>query len=526
MRIYFDNLDVAGIIPDIPSDRLPYNAWTDGRNVRFSDGAVEKFDGQQDAYGTAMASPYYAIPIYKGQDYWWVYCSLTGIYSTDGAVHYDVTPTTATPAAQIDLNWTGGHLGGGVLVLNDGTGTPYQWNGTLLSENFTLLENWPSGMYARVLRPFKQVLVAGNVDEGSGLDGSLVRWSHPAAPGEVPASWDDTDDAFDAGRATLPQGGVIVEMEPLHDIMMIYKEEAVWGMQYVGGNAIYAFRKIFDQLGVMSRRCVKEFNGRHVVMSTDDVVIHDGTSVVQALDKRIRKWLFANIDGDNAPRSFVVPNFARNEVWICFPETGESLPNLAVVWNWNDGTPTIRELGSNVAHIARGIVSLGGGATFADYPGTFADASTVAWSGAQDVNTIRNLLICDTSNNRLMKADQDYTFNGTNYQAYVLRENLPLGRVADSQDRRSMDPATIKYVTDLFAEIEGTDGGQLTVSIGTRMSESDTVSWSDYTWTIGQTTRIPLRERGRFFSIKFSSNTDVYWRLVSFSLEVKYGGVR
>ena len=526
MITHFDNLDLVGVINDAPSERLPYNAWTDARNVRFRDGAVEKFQGQTEAFGTPSAAPYYAFPMQKGLEYWWVYASLTGIYSTDGSTHYDITPTGGVGASE-DTNWTGGVMGGGVAVMNDALNAPYGWNGTGLSDAFTALPNWPSGMTAKVLRPFKQVLVAANIDEGSGQDATLLRWSHPAAPGDFPASWDYTDDAFDAGRTTIAQGGgAIIELEPLRDMMLIYKDDSVWSMQYVGGNAIYAFRKLFDQVGIMSRRCVKEVYGRHVVLTTDDIIVHDGTSPVSILTKKMRKFLFNNMDGDYAARSYIVPDFAYNEVWICYPETGETLPNMALVWSWQDGALTVRELGTNAAHIARGIVSIGASPTFGSAGGTFADYDTTTWDGAQDVNTVRDLLLCDTANTLLLKGDVGNDYNGVAPTAYVYRENLPLGRISDDQTRRAQEQTRVKYIKEVWPVIEGTDGGTVTVYIGSRMNESDPVSWSSYTYTIGQTNRIPVRVAGRYIDIKFESTDAIWWRLISYAVNYDLGGMR
>ena len=58
------------------------------------------------------------------------------------------------------------------------------------------------------------------------------------------------------------------------------------------------------------------------------------------------KYIFRNIDSTNYKRAFVTTNPQRNEVLICFPETGSSDCNIAAVWNWKDKTWGIRSIGA------------------------------------------------------------------------------------------------------------------------------------------------------------------------------------
>ena len=41
---------------------------------------------------------------------------------------------------------------------------------------------------------------------------TMIKWSHEAPSGDVPQSWDETDDSKDAGEYTLPgEAGFIVD---------------------------------------------------------------------------------------------------------------------------------------------------------------------------------------------------------------------------------------------------------------------------------------------------------------------------
>ena len=73
-------------------------------------------------------------------------------------------------------------------------------------------------------------------------------------------------------------------------------------------------------------------------LTARDVVLNTGSGVQSIADGIIRKFIFRNIDSTNYKRAFVTTNPQRNEVLVCFPETGSSDCNIAAVWNWKDKT--------------------------------------------------------------------------------------------------------------------------------------------------------------------------------------------
>jgi len=515
--IHYENLEQLGVIKDVEPHELPQNAWSDGQNVRFEDGAVEKFTGHEEVYITATAAPYFAMQINTASTRFWHYAGLTDIYATDGVNDNPITPagSTGTLNATADINWTGGALGGGVYILNNGVDEPFQWAGTGVTDVYEALANWPAGMVARVIRPFKQFLVAADIDEGSGRNGTLLRWSHPATPGSVPSSWDYTDRTKDAGRVQISQTpDYIIEMAPMRDLMMIYKENNIWSMQYIGGNAKFSFRKVFGEIGILSRRCAQSFRGQHVVLTADDLILHNGNEASSIIDGRWRNWLVNNIDGTNFARSFVTINHRDSEVWACIPQSGYSFPNVALVWNWQSNTVTARELPLGTSHIAWGIIDTGGDLTFDGDVGTF-DASEGTFDEQVDSGALREMLMLDTTRNLFYRANSTEQFNGSPMTAYVERKALPLGRQDIRTGAIRPDVSKQKYITELWPVIEGRD------HIG------DTVSWSGpYNYTIGTTRKINTRVVGPVIDIKFQSNTNITWKLISFGVNVRLGSYR
>jgi len=521
MIIHFDNLGQYGVVKDVDPYSLPLNAWSDSRNIRFTDNAVVKFTGQE-TFVTATAAPIFSMPMQVQGEYWWNYESENDIYHTDGTTHYCVSEATGSASASLDYNWTGGPLGGGVYVLNTGVRSPLAWTGSSIATAWGQLANWPAGMTAQVLRPFKNFLVAADIDEGAGRDGTLLRWSHPAPPGSVPASWDYSDPAYDAGRVQLAvTDDPIIDMWSLRDVLAIYKENSVYSMQYIGGNNIFGFRQAFTQFGILSRRCVTEVKGSHAVLTGDNIIVHDFNQITEVLNSKWRRWLANNIDPTYYKRSFVMANHSRSELWACFPMAGYTMPNMALVWSWKENTVYLRELPNQTAHGAYGIVNIGSVATFDNTAGTF-DGQLGIWDETTYAGAYQFPLLIDYGDVRMSRADSTQQFNGVNMTAYVQRDQLPLGRYPNKPE-----PHIMKYITSIEPIIEGTTGGVVDIYFYVQDKRNGTVSTKGpYKYTIGTSRKLNVRVSGRDIGVKFQSDSNIAWQLHSYALDVQFGGRR
>src|SRR5258706_476813 len=80
--------------------------------------------------------------------------------------------------------------------------------------------------FAKIIRSFGPYLLALNVTKGANIYPHMVKWGHPADPGSVPSSWDETDETKDTGEKDLPDvtAGVIQDGLPLQGNFYVYKE--------------------------------------------------------------------------------------------------------------------------------------------------------------------------------------------------------------------------------------------------------------------------------------------------------------
>lgn len=506
-----------GIIKDVPPYELPPNAWSGGMNVRMKEGSVQKFKGHRQVMGTPTVAPYWNMEVQTASTLFWMYASLTKVYVTDGTTHTNITRQTAAVdvdyTGTADDNWTG-VLFGGIPVINNGTNEPQMWNPAQTSQKLQALTAWTTGDSCKAMRAFKQHLIAMDVTKSGTRYPRMVKWSHASAFNAVPSSWDETDDTKDAGEYELAASrGTLLDGLALRDSFILYKDDAIFGMQYIGTPYIFRFYDISLTTGALSRRCIAEFEGTHFVFGIDDCLITTGQEPQTVLNDRIRREVFNDIDGTHYAKSFVVPNVHMNEIWACYPSTGATLPNKALVWNWKQNTFAVRDLPS-VGHISYGIVD------DSTTPDTWATADggwdtwAIPWSQKNFNPSLRRLLFAGTNDTKLYLGDDTEQEAGVNMTSFVERTGINI----DS----SRNTNTVVGVR-LYMEATGS----VNIYVGRHQNPKEAVTWEGpFSFDPRTDWKIDCRVTGKFHAIKIESTTDVEWKLNGYEMEYRRVGTR
>jgi hypothetical protein len=491
--VRIDRVGKHGVIKDVNPWELPLDAWSDGSNVRMVDGAVVKTKGYSTLI-TPSFSPFYLLGQYNSGTAYWLNAGLSSVSVYTAGVNTDITRASGGAYSMSEsIGWNGGILNG-IAILNNGVDTPQQWTATpSAATKLSNLSNWPASTTARVIRPFKNFLFALDVTESSTRYQRMVRWSHPADPGGVPSSWNYADETKDAGRVELSETqGACVDGLTLGDQFVIYKEDAIWGAQYIGPPLIFRFYPISRADGILARHCVAQFKGRHFVVSNGDVLVHVGGEMQSILSGKMRRYLFNAIDSTYYYRSFVAPNPAYNEMLFFYPESGDTYPTKVLAWNWETGAISLRDV--DLCHFAAFGV-LGVGSTYTP--------------SAQRV-----LMTTDTPEIQVL--DNTEQADGSNMTAYVERRAISIPNT---------DQEAIKFCRRVYVRVAGT--GTLNVYVAGTMEASETPSYGTAnTLTIGTDKWIDCLVSGRFLNIKFESTGDQTWTLDGYDLDVDPVGMR
>lgn len=512
-KIEFKQPGAVGVIKDIAASELPPNAWSDAKNIRFLDGSALQFLGHGQVYQSPPAAPQYMLQANVGPDRYWLYATADKQYAvsntTGASVHTDITHATARSGT---VNRWSGFVFGGVPVLNAGDGkAPMYWNQNLANK-FVDLPAWPANTSCRVLRQYKNLMIALNITKGSINLPFMVKWSNLAVAGSLPSTWDEADATQDAGEFDLTEGqDPIVDGLGLKDSFIVYKESSTWAIDYIGGAFILKSRKVSGMSGLLNMNCAVDFDSGlqnlHFVVTGSDIVIHDGYSAQSVLDKRARRFFFQNIDVENKGKVFCFKNPFLNEIFVAYPSIGATSCTKALVYNYVDKTVSFRDI-PEVTHAAYGPVdnSLAGNWNQDADPW---DTDLTAWNGPDYTpDTARVMMGTETA--KLFLLDASSSFDGALPDSYLERAGLSFDA-----------PERYKLITGVRPRITGNRGGTVVVKVGASELPDGDPEWIDeMTYTIGETVKLDCFASGRYLAIRFETGSAFNWRMDGYSLEV------
>lgn len=527
-----------GINTDLSPYEMPNELWSNGNNVDFNGARVNVALGYRRVMASSPLStiPKHAVAFKDGSTDYWYYAGDTKIYRTDGTNHNNVTrqddeaePADVDYTPEFDTNtgarqhngWTS-NVFNGALLLNNGYDLPqvYDTTGSKMED----LTAWPSTDRCGVLRPFKNYLIALDINDNGNRRPTMVRWSDTAPLGGVPASWDSTDPASQAGYNILPDTqGQVVEGMALGDTFFIYKNDAVWAMQFIGGNFVFSFRKVFSDVGILAKDCVAEYDNKHFVIGVDDVYVHDGTTKKSVISNKMHDFFYNDINTEHVSKVRCVADNSRKEMIIYYPNSSseDGVANTAITWNWESDSWSKRDIGE-VSHITTGLVALDG--TDTRQWSSFQNADT--WEGStgvwdtQTYNPAVDSLMyvvqgqfAINSYFALGNTGVKIEDNGAKvYESFVEREGIDFG-----------DDKGYKYVHAIYPHMIGE--GTIKIYVGAEEFQGGGISWSEpQEFVVGRDYKVNFRKSGRYIAVRFESEGGTLWGLTGYSMEYSFEG--
>jgi hypothetical protein len=524
MKLPVYNVGKYGIIKDVDPYLLPAEAWTNGNNIAFVEGEVRKSLGCTSFFTPTTSDTKFMIPVTKWETgvptQYWVYCGMDDVYATDDGT----TSTKITrQSGGTDVDYTGTDLSlwtgcvcQNILYLTNGTDVPQMWTGTTLADlKWDADETWADkgtgtkGYTTKCLRTYKNFLIAlqFNDDTGAGNNPQKVYWSEPAEPFSVPSTWDYSIGTNLSGQVELAQTpGDILDGATLRDVFLIYKSDAVIIMSYVGGNSIFSFRTLTEDKGILTMHCVAEFDNKHFVVGADDIYITDGNSVQSVIDGKIRKSFFDDLDGTNYIKTFVVPNRAKNEMWVCYPSTDSTKCNKALVWNWKSGAWSFKTL-PDINYATIGVAFDVESGEWDDDTETW-DSDTTSWGDVRSTQAVKKVFA--VADNQIYLMEDSYSNNGTSYNSFLERTYLTLGTLDTWKRIKTIYPKAL---------------GDMNIYVGWSAHQVDPFTWEGpYSFDPDSDAQIRCRVTGRHHAIRFEFDGDEEHKLMGYEIEFENTG--
>jgi len=454
-----------------------------------------------------------------------------GANSTTAAPHTTgsiATPIETTATGDDDYNatlihnrWQATNLNG-LVVATNGNDPPQEWplNASAVPATtvpFRTLRNWPVNDKCKVIRAFKTFLIGLNWTRGAIEETRLVKWSTGASFGAVPTSWDEGDATLDAGEYQLADTpGDIIDGMPFGDSFLIYKNDAIYIMNYVGTPYIFSFKLLSPTIGCLTKNALAEYENGHFFIGNSDFYTCNGQQVTPLLPDKLRRTVFDNLNGEdnNYKKCFVAADYTRNEMLACYPSGSATEVNKCVIWNWKTGTFSLRDL-PDTSSIRSGIATLIAGISWNTVTGSWNTGSG-AWGTGNFDNVAENLVFADVTNKKLFRDNVGHQNDTTNMTSYIERSGYDLG-----------NPSEVKFVSAVYPEMEVTGDNSVSFYVGSQMSTEGAIDWgSAISFNPNSQSKVSCRATGKFFGVKIESTGDFDWKLHSLAFEVQPRGKR
>jgi hypothetical protein len=520
-----------GVIADVNPQDAPEIAWTDARNIRFSDGAMSR----SSVYKKVDSSYVYTKqPVGTFNGWATGQGGLVTVFNDgsmeefQGGLPVDVTPSGTLG---ISTEQVTSCILGGITYVNRPSDTPF-YRKSPSDGAFQALTAWEYTDRCVSLRAFKDFLIALNVTKASGEYPGMIKWSDAAQIGAPPSNWDTASPSSLAGENVLNDlRGVIVDGLSLGDSFIVYGQEQTYRMDYIGSPFVFAFTMLFNDAGMMARNCAVSIEGKHYVFGRDDIYMHDGIQKITIVDKKVSKKIFSELDFNYPERCFVYEDKTTNEIMFCYPTSADDAPwalsdiagcNRAAVFNYKDNTWYFIDLPSLISATEVQITSAANWDSFTTW-GSQNDAWSV-YAGTRP----RSLSVCGTGNPSISKEGQSYFIdpivNGrlpfspdwdVLWLAYAESLHRDLDEIAPTlYGRKATGRAVPQY------RVYNEDH-QFAMRIGHSQGPTGDVTWSPLkTFTGHQSAKYDQRSTGRYISFRVEIPVGSYAEFSGFDLDV------
>lgn len=522
----------VGIISDTRPFETPANSWSGGRNVRFRHRGVFRssaFKNLKTPFVFASSPRLVLDAASLTSTGCLVVVKDTGEMTQINAnVVSEVGPSPVLITSPAQLTHT--KLGGVTYVTSRNDVPLYRVSPD--AGVFQRIPAWGATDRCVALRSYKDFLVALNISKGTSHYPAMVKWSDATQAGAPPGNWDTALVSSLAGENVLNDAtGPLVDGLELGDSMILYGSTETYRMDYLSGSElVFAFEKLFTDLGAISQNCVESIAGKHYVFAADDLVVHDGVTKISIADGRVRRRVFQSLDMADKDKCLTIHDSMNSEVWFCYPSAhGDcfwdrgttSGCNEAAVYNYSNNTWSFIDL--------PGLVS----AAAASLP------SVTTWNDLGDWNTYSGSWASFTGQAPALPLVVTAALGAAPPNAYLM-DDYQVGLLSNTEATDLITPAWVenllkdsddmglplnsrKLIRSIHPQlVSSSPDNPLTITVGASDFADQSTKWgSPRQFYPGVDYKKDFRVSGRYISIRFGLYAGGYSGLYGYDADVE-----
>ena len=339
----------------------------------------------------------------------------------------------------------------------------------------------------------RQVIAFGCSDTFGNFDPMLIRWCDEDHPG----SWKMTDQNS-AGGAPLQKGSSIIAAARSDRQTIIWTDNALYSLQYVGGDFVFSLQEVADDISIASRHAHKAGRGIVYWMGDNNFYQTDGRSV-QKVPCSILSKVFEELNYDKREVVFSAINSLFNEIIWFYPSGESTEPDKYALLNYVDNTWAYGSMPRS---------------SWSD-SGLREKPNASYNKGPYDSGVYQGI-----DRSIIYNHEEGYSDDGSKMNSYI--ESAYFG----------IEDGDLSMFADRFApdfRALGTGSPTLTVDLAAKNYPSSSTSKTNSLSLTSTTEFVNTRLRGRTMSMKFKDNDDTSgagWELGDSRLRIKPDGRR
>lgn len=157
----------------------------------------------------------------------------------------------------------------------------------------------------------------------------LVRWSDQT----VPAQWIPLP-SNQSGEQTLGNGSRLVTAVNNYQQILVFTDTSLYSMQYIGAPYVFSFTLMQDSISIISQNAALTANSVTWWMGVDKFYTFNGS--VSALPCSLRRYVFNDLNYDQAWKIVSGYNEGFSEVWWMYPSKNSEVNDRYVIFNFAD----------------------------------------------------------------------------------------------------------------------------------------------------------------------------------------------
>jgi len=270
--------------------------------------------------------------------------STTFTYSDAGTDIVSGTDTGTVSFAYttpLDQRWRFTQFGNVIVAANGGNRLQgYNLNTSATFQDLAV--DAPASRYVTVVRDF---VVSGYV--GSAFP-NRVQWS---ALGDE-SSWANSA-TTQADFQDIPDGGSVVGVTG-GEFGLVFLDQAIHRMSYVGSPLVFQFDNISRNLGCYEANSIIQYGGTSFFLASDGFYACDGQQVIPIGNEKVNRYFYNDADeGLLNLMSVAVDPFRKLIVWS-YASTSSAVPDKLLIFNfqtnrWSSGTTSASRVASSAS---------------------------------------------------------------------------------------------------------------------------------------------------------------------------------